>query len=391
MASNPLKDIDIVMLGTFSAWRLGMIQARGLPLARGLSRGGLRTAIVTTPWDRPEEAGTIDVIDGVPLINTRQVRPERAPAAVAEQLAWVRRLRPRAIHLLKPKGFGGLAARAIMSGSRTMPVVVDYDDWEGDGGWNDVAGYSRAQRILFNWQERNLIVNADHVAAANTLLALRARQLRGSEGGVSFIPNGLEGGWRAELASGRTAAPGSTTPPTVLLYSRFAEFPSDWLPRFTGALAARATSPIRFVIAGDPPAEARAPETPSLVSVDFLGYVARGRLPEILGSADVAVFPYEDSLIARTKQSVKLLELMAAGCPVIASAVGDVPRTLGPAGLTLPDADPGRFAETAVQLLACPERLGELSQAGRQRVQNHFSIDRLAGELAGIYRGLGIR
>lgn len=391
MAGNPPKDTDIVMLGTFSAWKLGTIQARGLPLARGLARYGLRVAIVTTPWDRPEDAGTIDVVDGVPLINTRQVRPERAPAAVAEQIAWVRRLRPRAIHLLKPKGFGGLAARAIICRDRTMPVVVDYDDWEGDGGWNDVAGYSRAQRVLFNWQERDLIVNADHVVAANTLLALRARQLRGDGCGVSLVPNGLDDAWREQLATGRIAAPGSKTPPTVLLYSRFAEFPPDWVPRFVTSLASQASSPIRFIVAGDAPDGVRKFEAPQPVSVEFLGYVARERLPEILGSADVAVFPYEDSLIARTKQSVKLLELMAAGCPVIASAVGDVPRTLGSAGVALPDADPERFARTVVRLLDCPERLNELCQAGQDRVRDTFSIDRLAGKLAQIYRGLGIR
>lgn len=391
MAIRPPADIDIVMLGTFSAWRLGAIQARALPFACGLSQQGLRTAIVTTPWDRPEDAGTIDVIDGVPLINTSQVRPLRAPAAVAEQLAWVRRLKPRAIHLIKPKGAGGLTARALMSVRRTLPVVVDYDDWEGDGGWNDVAGYSLAQRTLFNWQERDLIVKADHIVAANTLLAVRARHIRGERGRVSYIPNGLESGWRETLAGGRNTPPGSTSPPTVLLYSRFAEFPDDWVPRFVAALAERSATPTCFVVVGNQPGQIDNIEIPPSIVFDPLGYVARERLPEILGAADVAVFPYQDSLIARTKQSVKLLELMAAGCPVVASSVGDVPRTLGSAGVVLPTAEPEHFAETVVQLFACPDRLATLSLAGQDRARDNFSVERFAGELADIYRRLEIR
>ena len=41
--------------------------------------------------------------------------------------------------------------------------VVDADDWEGPGGWNDDprAGYSGAAQRVFAWQERFGLSHAD--------------------------------------------------------------------------------------------------------------------------------------------------------------------------------------------------------------------------------------
>ena len=52
------------------------------------------------------------------------------------------------------------------------------------------------------------------------------------------------------------------------------------------------------------------------------GWVERSELPAYFGAAQVALYPYDDTLINRTKCSAKLVELMAAGVPVVASRVG---------------------------------------------------------------------
>jgi glycosyltransferase involved in cell wall biosynthesis len=113
-------------------------------------------------------------------------------------------------------------------------------------------------------------------------------------------------------------------------------------------------------------------------------------LPELLGSGTLAVYPYRDSLITRSKQSVKLLELMAAGCPVIASDVGDVAATLGMAGLVLTGDHPAAFAAATVELLDRSERLHAMRAAGPRRVATCFTIERLADELRALYVELGL-
>ena len=165
----------MVMLGTFSTWRRGTLQARALPIAQELTRRGLQVTIVTSPWDEPTEAGVRECVGGVDVINTRTTSPVFSARAVAEQVQIARGLAPRIVHVFKPKGFGGFAGLAL---ARELPLVVDSDDWEGDGGWNRLSAYPVAMRRVFDWQERTLIARAIAVTAASTLLERRARRIR---------------------------------------------------------------------------------------------------------------------------------------------------------------------------------------------------------------------
>lgn len=366
---------DIVMLGTFAVWRLGTLQARALPFARELSARGLRCAIVTTPGDMPSERGVIETIDGVAVINTESAGLNPAPA-VREQLAWITDLQPKIIHVFKPRGYGGLAAQRCLG---NIPVVVDCDDWEGDGGWNQHGSYSLPQRRLFDWQERTLQVRADAVTAASTLLAHRAALLRGSPATVSRIPNGLSPTWIDTLSAGGEAKAGSEQPSTILLYSRFEEFPGDWPTVFARAL--RACHPeVRIVgVGGGTSSE-----------IEQMGYVARDSLPGVLGRADIAVYPYLDSLITRSKQSVKLLELMASGCAVVASDVGENPAVLGDAGVLVPGHDPVVFASEVAALIEDRHMAARLGERAQQRARDTFSVPFIVDELLRVYTELGI-
>jgi hypothetical protein len=95
-------EIDIAMVGTFAAWRLGTLQARALPFARELGKRGVRCAIVTVPWDMPTEAGVSDVIGGVSIYNTRSSGVATFPLAVGMQVRMLDRLKPRVVHVFKP-------------------------------------------------------------------------------------------------------------------------------------------------------------------------------------------------------------------------------------------------------------------------------------------------
>lgn len=384
----PRADADIVMLGTFSAWKLGTIQARALPLAVELRSLGVRVSIVLTPWDMPAEAGTIDIIDGVPIVNTASISTRQPLSAITQQVAWVRKLSPATVHVFKPKGFGGFAGRLL---SRTMPLVVDSDDWEGDGGWNDSGQYNAIQRRVFQYQELDLLRRADIVTAASSLLADRARELRPhAPDSVTRLPNGIPRiRWR-ELASARHVSPALVDPPVILLYSRFAEFEPGWLHSFISSLSGLTDRALTVRVVGETEGQIVPPLSVGSVDVEVMGYVAWNAIPTLLGSSAVAVYPYRDTLIARSKQSVKLLEQMAAGCPVIASDVGDVASTLGNAGVVLPDASPDRFAHAVVSLLNQPERLNAMSEAGTERIRTDFLLEDLARGLLDIYHQIGL-
>lgn len=375
------------MAGTFSAWHLGTLQARALPFARELQSRGVRCAIVTVPWDMPSESGVIDTIADVELRNTTATGVTSFPLAVVQQAARIRALQPQLVHVFKPKGYGGLAGRLHPRG---VPLVIDSDDWEGDGGWNQHGNYSTLQRRLFNWQERTLLQSADAVTAASHLLKRRALSLRHAPSEtVSWVPNGLADGWLRRLSSARAGMEASYDTPTVLLYSRFAEFPDDWLPRYLGGLSA-SLAPDAFVnviVVGDAQQVGIGFRN---LCVEQVGYVAYDRLPDILGRTNIAVFPYADSLIARSKNSVKLLELMGAGCAIIASRTGDVHAVAGDAAVLIDSSAPDAFAAATVDLQCNAERIRWLSRSAEFRIRSHFSITAVTHRLIDAYCRAGV-
>lgn len=378
---------DVVMLGTFAAWRLGTLQARALPIAQELRRRGLRVSIVTTPWDLPAERGVREQIAGVQVLNTQHVGMLSAPWAIREQLAELRRMSPRLVHLFKPRGFGGITARLLPAG---LPLVVDSDDWEGDGGWNRIGSYTPLQRRVFDWQERDMIRRASIVTAASTLLEERARRLRADKapGSVVFVPNGLTIHRISRLAPshGRSLLTEGSGH-RIVIYSRFEEFPHDWLDRFVGALADLVDHVTHLILIGPREAEVRGVGS---VDVELMGYVSYEQIPDLLQSASLAVVPLEDSLVGRSKQSVKLLELMAAGVPIVAADVGDARQTVGEAGVMVAGSCPLRFARAVSALLNNPAQRTAMSTAGPLRVRNHFTIEHVVNQVAPAYERCGL-
>jgi glycosyltransferase involved in cell wall biosynthesis len=83
-----------------------------------------------------------------------------------------------------------------------------------------------------------------------------------------------------------------------------------------------------------------------------------------------------------------LVEAMAAGLPVVASRVpGHVDTVVhGDTGALVPVDDPVALAAAAVALLADPARARVLGAAGRTRARRDFSVDRMAAEVAEVYR-----
>lgn len=374
--------VDVVMLGTFSTWRLGTLQARALPLAIALRRQGVRCAIVTVPWDRRVERGVVDVISGVQLVNTASTSIRETPRAVVEQIAAVRALRPSIIHIFKPKGFGALSGMV----ARMRPIVVDSDDWEGDGGWNRLGSYNILQRRVFAWQERRLIQMADCVTAASTLLVHRARSLRPQLDSTTtcYVPNGLAGDWLDSLRRAREARLSESEPAVlrVILYSRFAEFPTDWIQSFLSELDSVVVGLVEVCLVGE---RERIDNGRKRVIVTHMGYVARDDIPAVLASSSIAIYPYADSLVSRSKNSVKLLELMASGCAIVAADIGDVPTALGAAGVLVERGNPIDSARAVARLLSAPSARARIGQAAQQRVGQLFSVDAIASRLSDAY------
>ncbi|HEY3862553.1 MAG TPA: glycosyltransferase family 4 protein [Verrucomicrobiae bacterium] len=85
-----------------------------------------------------------------------------------------------------------------------------------------------------------------------------------------------------------------------------------------------------------------------------------------------------------------ILEAMAVGLPVIAPAI-EGPKELiesQQSGLLAPPGDVGAYAEAVLALARGVETRARLSASARQRVEKHFSAQRMAEETAQVYRSL---
>ncbi len=116
--------------------------------------------------------------------------------------------------------------------------------------------------------------------------------------------------------------------------------------------------------------------------VRFLG--TRGDVAALLAASDAYVQP---SLFEALPTSV--LEAMAVGVPVVATAVGGTLELVQPGvnGLLVPPSDPAALAEALATLLdASAADRARMGQAGRDWVLSHASLDVWLDNLERIYR-----
>ncbi|MBX3011955.1 MAG: GT4 family glycosyltransferase PelF [Caldilineaceae bacterium] len=85
-----------------------------------------------------------------------------------------------------------------------------------------------------------------------------------------------------------------------------------------------------------------------------------------------------------------LLEAMAVGLPVVATAVGGTPEVVvpGETGYLVPPADPPALAQALLRFCHDPALCQRLGAAGRQRVEQHFSIEQNVAQTVALYEKL---
>jgi glycosyltransferase involved in cell wall biosynthesis len=117
--------------------------------------------------------------------------------------------------------------------------------------------------------------------------------------------------------------------------------------------------------------------------VKFLGQ--RDDIPDLLRDCDLFILPSLHEGLP-----ISVLEAMAAGKPVIATAIGGIPEVVvrGQTGLLVPPADPPALAKAIRTLLGDPILARDLGTAGRARVQREFSAELMVQRTTQIYSEL---
>ena len=103
-----------------------------------------------------------------------------------------------------------------------------------------------------------------------------------------------------------------------------------------------------------------------------------------LQALDVGIMPLRDEPFERGKCGYKLIQYMACGLPVVASPVG-VNRQIVEHGVNGFLAEtPAEWAEALQTLLADPALRQRMGQAGRQKVEQQYSLQVTGPKLASL-------
>jgi glycosyltransferase involved in cell wall biosynthesis len=87
-----------------------------------------------------------------------------------------------------------------------------------------------------------------------------------------------------------------------------------------------------------------------------------------------------------------LLDAMACAKPVVATAAGGIPEVVaeGETGFIVPPRDHQAMADAIVQLLKEPALQERLGTAGRARVRDRFSADRMLRDTLRVYQRVAL-
>ena len=111
------------------------------------------------------------------------------------------------------------------------------------------------------------------------------------------------------------------------------------------------------------------------IDMDFRGAVAPDAIPQHMAGTAIGVAPYPamDTDSDQYFSPLKVYEYMAAGLPVVASRVGQLPEIMGESAYLVPPSDPEALAEALDVLVANPVERARVGSDNRRQAEREHS------------------
>lgn len=351
---------------------LGGTEKQVVLLARGLRDRGIDTLVLTMFDSGPREQALRD--GGVRICHLRFSRVDpglgvaRNVAAFARLVRLLRRERPDVLHAFLLHSYLTAAPAARLA---RVPVLV--------AGRRSMGDFKQDRRMVLRLERlatrgTDLLIANAHAVADDT----RERERVPAEK-ISVVYNGLPD----DAFTNPPPTSIETEYPVLLCVANLKAYKGhQYLLEAAGRLRAGGR-PCTLVLAGDggerPALERQARQL--RLDVRFLG--ACTEVGPLFTRADIIVLP---SLHEGMSNAV--MEAMAAGRPVVATAVGGTPELLRGRGILVPPGDPVALASAIDALLADPGRRASLGAVGRQWSRDHLGADSMVDEHVRIYSDL---
>lgn len=286
-------------------------------------------------------------------------------------------LRRERVDVIHSHKFGSNVWAALLRRLLRIPVFVAHEHtWSYQGQW------------LRRFLDRRLVAPAADVILTVSQ-ADRRRMIeveRVDPEKVVFLPSGVAG---HEPKNRRSVRQELNLPPDApvvgVVCGLRPQKALDVLVRASATLAEAAPG-VRVLVVGDGPErsalEGLVAELGLSGTVTFLGAWAPEDVPDFLEEIDVGALTsdFEGTPLA-------VMELMAAGKPVVATSVGGVPDLIedGIHGLLIPPRRPDALARALAALLVDPAQRARMGAAARDRQQREFDFRSTVSSVEDLY------
>jgi len=308
-----------------------------------------------------------------PVEIAERPRPRHDPGTVLRLSRVLRLARPTVVHA------HGLRAGALAVIARWRPGISPSPlmvTWH-----NAVLGGGPGRRLL-TALEVLVARGADLTLGASGDLVERAVHLGARRAHLGAVAAPAAPGPVTARADTRSAL-GLGDRPFVLAVGRLAP-QKDYPTLLAAARHWRERTPRPLVgIVGEGPLHDRLAARVVAEQLPVRLFGRRHDVADLLAAADVAVV----SSVWEAR-SLYAQEVLRAGVPLVATAVGGIPELVGDAAVLVPAGDPAAMAGAVARVLASPELRERLSLAGPARAAGWPTQQDVTAELAALYRRL---
>ncbi|KKU13958.1 hypothetical protein A3J43_00090 [Candidatus Uhrbacteria bacterium RIFCSPHIGHO2_12_FULL_54_23] len=306
-------------------------------------------------------------------------------AAVKRAFAEARFQRPDAVWGMM-ESYGGMAASLFHQKFNDIPYLLTMQSGDSEAFW--------ALRTWFwkPWYQK-IFTHASAIQAISGYLAERA-QAFGARGPIEVIPNGVAEAFFAapisqeERNALREQWGVEAEGKAIITVSRLVEKNGvDTLIQGYALWRRQYAHPAsRLVIAGRGPQGARLKKLAAREGVEkevrFLGEVPNEILPRYYQSADVFARPSRSEGLG-----ISFLEALAAGMPLIGTAVGGIPDFLkdGETGLAVRPNDADGIASAIEQITGNENLRARLAENGKRMARERYTWDQIAERIGILF------
>ncbi len=355
------------------------------------ARGNQVTLVATSPQNKlhfsvSQESG-FELVQSPDLLSG-MLRSGYDPWNTLRRMAWLRNRKYDIVHAIEARPTVLYPARlaARLSGA---PLIFDWADWFGHGG----SVEERRNPILRNFLRPLETYFEEHyrpLAAGNTvinsILYQRAVALGIDPSKILLLPNGSDTQRIRPLPQAEARVQSKLPLEAKIIgymgtiFKRDAEFLAEAFDQLQALVPQT-----RLLVIGRCPIDLRKlVNHPDLIQQ--IGIVTDRELVTLLACCDLFWLPLTDTAANRGRTPLKYSDYLAAGRPIVATAVGEISQIFkqGEVGLLTPP-DPESFARTTAELLHDPDRMLAMGIAARTMAESDYTWDHLASGLFNFY------